>query len=280
MNNYQNLQKAVDYIEENLSEPICLADVSSAAFSSLSHFHRIFYFLTGYTLKEYIRKRRLSQAAFQIHCSDRPILEIALQAGYETSESFSRAFKKQFSVGPRKFRQLQAEQVLEPKLDVLQQFLTQPEPMLDFKLDLNYVLYQQKTVCGFQTHTTIEGGQQAIDICNFSNDILVSGKLANYFDLSQLDLFGMYTEMKDESDFDYTIGCLQQAALKSTADLVTHIIPSAQYARFSLNRMDRIKEAWRYIYGHWFLKHDAERAKGFDFEIYHQNSVDIYIPVN
>jgi len=66
---YLRIQRAVDYIEEHLLEELTLADVSQAAFSSLSHFHRIFYFMTGFTLKDYIRKRRLSQAAIELMTS-------------------------------------------------------------------------------------------------------------------------------------------------------------------------------------------------------------------
>ena len=105
MNHYKRIQNAVNFIEENLSQPIRLKDISKAAFSSLSYFHRIFYFTTGFTVKEYIRKRRLSIAAYQLHCTHFSITDIALNAGYETLESFTRAFKKHYAVSPRAFRQ-------------------------------------------------------------------------------------------------------------------------------------------------------------------------------
>ena len=279
MRHYHRIQNAIDFIEDHLAESFTLAEVSRQAFSSLSHFHRIFYFMTGYTVKEYIRKRRLSKAAYQLRCDDETVMAIALQAGYETTESFSRAFKKQYQNSPRDFRKLRAENMLEPKLDVLRQFSQRAEPALDFSLELNYVLFQEKTVCGFQTHTTIEGGQQAIDICHFSNDILASKTLDQYFDVTQSPVFGVYTNMTDEDDFDYTIGCLQTNAITSTDTLVSLKIPTSRYARFTLNRFDRIKEAWHYIYGDWFLHNDADRTRGYDFEIYHQDSVDIYIPM-
>ena len=279
MQHYKRLQNAIDYIEDHLHDPINLTDVSQAAFSSLSYFHRIFYFMTGYTVKEYIRKRRLSKAAYDLRCTQTPITEIAFNAGYETLESFTRAFKKNFALGPREFRNNNQEQSLFEKLDILKFSSTLPT-MPDFDLNLEYVLFKQSQVSGFLTHTTIEDGQQAIDICNFANDIMGKNKLANYFDLRKTPIFGVYTDMTDENEFDYTIGCLTSSSTNSSTELTTHIIPSSRYAKFSLSRLDRIKEAWHYIYGQWFPKNDEYRTPGFDFEIYQRDSVDIYIPMN
>lgn len=280
MSHYNRIQNAVDFIEENLSKPISLTDVSKAAFSSLSYFHRVFYFMTGYTVKEYIRRRRLSQAAYQLHCTKLSIIDIALNAGYETPESFTRAFKKHYGISPRSFRQTNQEQMLFDKLDVLGIYAKQQKSAVDFTLDLDYVLYKQVSVKGFQTHTTMEGGQQAIDICNFANKIMTSNSLGKHFDLNTTPIFGVYTNMSDENEFDYTIACLANACVKPSSKLVSHIIPTSQYAKFTLNRMDRIKEAWHYIYGCWFSQNDKYRTQGFDFEIYHADTVDIYIPMN
>lgn len=279
MDHYTRLQNAITFIEENLDNSISLTDVSKAAFSSLSYFHRIFYFMTGITVKEYIRKRRLSKAAYQLHCSKLAITDIAFNAGYETLESFTRAFKKHFDVSPRAFRQTNQEHVLFEKLDIIGKYAHETPLPLDFALNMEYVLYKESHIQGCQIHTTLEGGQQALDICHFANEILSKNTLLEYFDVKQSPIFGIYTNMTDESEFDYTIGCLKQSCIKPTNALVSHTIPTSQYAKFSLNRIDRIKEAWHYIYGTWFLQNQQYRAPGFDFEIYYPESVDIYIPI-
>jgi AraC family transcriptional regulator len=279
MNHYDRLQNAINFIEDNLDKSFSLTDVSNSAFSSLSYFHRIFYFMTGYTLKEYIRKRRLSHSVYQLHSSKLSITEIAFNAGYETLESFTRAFKKNFGVNPRKFRELNQECVLFEKLDIFKKYATQIDSHLDFKLDLEYVLYKESSILGLQIHTTLEGGQQAIDICHFANETLSTGKLAKFFDLGQTPVFGVYTNMTDENEFYYTIGCLERSNIKPSKQLVKHTIPTSTYAKFSLDRTDRIKEAWHYIYGTWFPQNQRYRSTGYDFEIYYPNSVDIYIPM-
>lgn len=280
MNHYSRLQNAVNFIEENLDNPISLADVSKAAFSSLSYFHRVFYFMTGLTVKEYIRKRRLSRAAYQLHCTSLPITDIALNAGYESLESFTRSFKKHFNISPRTFRQTNKEHRLFEKLDILGKYAANQTLQLDFNLSLEYVLYKQSHIKGFQIHTTLESGQQAIDICNFANEIIGSKKLEKHFDLSATPIFGIYTNMTDENEFDYSICCLESSCINPSVNLKSHTIPTSQYAKFTLNRTDRIKEAWHYIYGSWFPKNNQYRAPGFDFEIYYSESVDIYIPMH
>lgn len=279
MDHYARLQNAVNYIEDNLDHPINLSDVSKAAFSSLSYFHRVFYFMTGLTVKEYIRKRRLSKAAYQLHCTDDSITDIAFKAGYESLEAFTRAFKKHFATGPREFRKTNQEHLLFEKIDILKNYAQHDPLPLDFELTLEFVLYKETLVQGFQTHTTIEGDQQAIDICNFANEIMGKNQLAQYFDLSKTPIFGVYTNMTDENEFDYTIACVASSSIKSSDELVSHVIPTSSYAKFTLTRMDRIKEAWHYIYGRWFPQNNQFRAPGFDFEIYGRESVDIYIPM-
>ena len=163
MNHYNRIQQAVDFIEDNLNTSFSLTDVSKAAFSSLSYFHRVFFFMTGLTVKEYIRKRRLSLAAYQLHCSKASITDIAFNACYDTPESFSRAFKKQYGVNPRTFRQKNQEQILFDKLNIIETYATKTIPHLDFELSLDYVLYKETNILGFQTHTTLEKAGQRID---------------------------------------------------------------------------------------------------------------------
>ena len=91
MDDYPRLSRSIDFIEENLTQDFTLEDVSKAAYSSLSHFHRIFAFMAGHTMKAYIRKRRLSAAGHELICTDRNVLDIALKYRYQTHETFTRA---------------------------------------------------------------------------------------------------------------------------------------------------------------------------------------------
>ncbi len=90
----QAIQKAIDYIESHLDEDIDYTEAAACACSSSFHFQRVFGLLCGVTLGEYIRKRRLTLATQELLEKNSRITDIALKYGYETLESFSRAFYK------------------------------------------------------------------------------------------------------------------------------------------------------------------------------------------
>lgn len=103
---YDTLQKALDYIEENIKEDISLEQLSELCNYSPHHFHRIFQSIIGIPVADYIRKRKLSKAANDIITTDKNILEIAIDYGFNSNETFSRAFKKIFDITPIAYRKL------------------------------------------------------------------------------------------------------------------------------------------------------------------------------
>lgn len=98
------LQKAIDYIEDNLTETIDYNIVAAQSFSSSYHFQRIFSILCGFTIGEYIRNRRLSLAGTELAASDAKVLDVALKYGYENPDSFAKAFQKFHGVLPSQVR--------------------------------------------------------------------------------------------------------------------------------------------------------------------------------
>ncbi len=91
---------AIQYIEEKLTEEIDFKEVARLAFSSEYHFKRMFSFLAGITLSEYIRRRRLTLAAFELRNRNLRIIDVAIKYGYSSSDSFTRAFQSLHGVTP------------------------------------------------------------------------------------------------------------------------------------------------------------------------------------
>ena len=94
------LNKAIIYIEENIDCDLTLADVSKATVYSKFHFCQLFNYIAGMSLSEYIRKRKLSLAAMELQSSDIKIMDLAVKYGYDSADSFARAFSKQHGVAP------------------------------------------------------------------------------------------------------------------------------------------------------------------------------------
>lgn len=92
------------HIDEHLEEPLTLEDLAAIAGFSPHHFHRVFRQVTGEAPKEYVRRLRLERAVYRMKVSPDNVLQIALDAGFATHETFTRAFVRRFDLSPSEFR--------------------------------------------------------------------------------------------------------------------------------------------------------------------------------
>ncbi|MBN2443518.1 MAG: helix-turn-helix transcriptional regulator [Spirochaetales bacterium] len=100
----KKMNNAVSYIEDNLENNLDLSKIAETANCSISHFQRLFSFIAGIPLSEYIRNRRLSIAAEKLKSSDVKVIDVALQFCYESPEAFCRAFRNFHGISPSKAR--------------------------------------------------------------------------------------------------------------------------------------------------------------------------------
>ena len=100
MNWMENLQAALDYIEAHLAGEIRMGDVAAQAYVSGFHFQRIFSALCGVTLGEYIRFRRLTLAGEELSRGDVKVIDVAMKYGYDSPDSFARAFVRFHGISP------------------------------------------------------------------------------------------------------------------------------------------------------------------------------------
>ncbi|MEN2767905.1 helix-turn-helix domain-containing protein [Ornithinibacillus xuwenensis] len=105
MNYLDYVQRAIDFIEDNLQEDIELEGIAREAALSVPHLYRMFYSLTGHPIKDYLRKRRISIAAEHLKNSNLTVLDIALSSGFESQASFSKSFKKIVGVSPKVYKE-------------------------------------------------------------------------------------------------------------------------------------------------------------------------------
>ncbi|HKM35666.1 MAG TPA: AraC family transcriptional regulator, partial [Lachnospiraceae bacterium] len=95
-----NVNQSLHYMEENLTNKIGVEDVTNHVFASSSHFQRIFNLVTGFTIGEYIRNRRLSLAGRELLDANNKVIDIAMKYQYDTPESFSKAFSRFHGINP------------------------------------------------------------------------------------------------------------------------------------------------------------------------------------
>lgn len=94
------------WLESHLDQPLSLDNVAAKAGYSKWHLQRMFKDVTGHAIGAYIRARRLSKAAVALRLTSRPILDIALQYRFDSQQTFTRAFKKQFTQTPAWYRRI------------------------------------------------------------------------------------------------------------------------------------------------------------------------------
>ncbi len=99
-----SMEAVIAYIEEHLEERLDLERVAAAAHYSKYHLHRMFGEEAGMTLHDYVQRRRLTEGAKLLVCSERPVMEIALACGYESQQAFTAAFKGMYKLPPAQYR--------------------------------------------------------------------------------------------------------------------------------------------------------------------------------
>ncbi|CDN38454.1 AraC family transcriptional regulator [Bacillus thuringiensis] len=104
MDSLKNMNTAMRYIEDNLTNEIDFKEVARLALCSEYHFKRMFSFLAGISLSDYIRCRRLTLAAFELKNSNAKVIDVAIKYGYNSPDSFARAFQNLHGITPSEAR--------------------------------------------------------------------------------------------------------------------------------------------------------------------------------
>ena len=121
MDYYERIDRAIEYIENNLCNHINLNDVATAAYMSLSNFYRLFFALTGYKVKEYIRYRRMDMAGKDLKLTKATVMEIAIKYDFIGSDTFSRTFNNIVGYLPSKYRHIHYEYVFE-RIEIMDEY--------------------------------------------------------------------------------------------------------------------------------------------------------------
>ena len=96
--------RVLTHVQEHLDEALDLEELARVACFSSFHFHRIFAAMTGETIADHVRRLRLERAALELRSGAKQVIQVALDAGYEAHEAFTRAFKAAYGVSPAEFR--------------------------------------------------------------------------------------------------------------------------------------------------------------------------------
>ena len=116
MGNLESLNQAISYIEDHLTAEIDQQKLAQIAGCSQYQFQRMFPYLTGISVTEYVRRRRMTMAAHDLQTTDRKVIDVAQRYGYDSPTAFNRAFKSVVGVSPRQAKLQGSKLSLYPRL--------------------------------------------------------------------------------------------------------------------------------------------------------------------
>ena len=263
------VQRGIDFVEAHLEVDFELQDVARAAGLSCWHFQRIFKALTQETLKTYIRSRRFSRALGLLKDTDLSVLDIALACGFETHESFTRAFKACFRITPNHYRQAGHVQQFVKKAQFDANYLRH----VQHQVSLEPEVAQRPALRLVGLQTVIFGVGSAKNNVSKKLPPLWSAFLSRLTEVADAVpgcCYGVISPMTDGSGrLQYLAGIEVRHDAVVPAGMTVIQLPSARQARFThRGPVQQLDHTVNYIYGNWLLTSGHTARDQCDLEIY------------
>jgi AraC-like DNA-binding protein/predicted transcriptional regulator YdeE len=258
MNNTEVIRFLIDYIEEHLTEEISLDNLAAAAGYSQYHLHRMFTGVVGLTLHQYIKRRQLTEAAKSLIFTEKQIIQIALDAGYESQQAFSLAFKSMYKQSPQKFRNKHQFHPIQLKFEVSGN-LTKIKG--DRIMDIEMIEKEEIYLVGFKVNTK-KGFFAIPELWNKLHKAKNSIKnrtdsdyVVGVNDYSKNEIFD-----DKQPDFDYYAAVEVSKPEEISTDMSVLKIPAGKYVVFiySGKAEDSMQTVMDYIYREWFPKSNCQ----------------------
>jgi AraC family transcriptional regulator len=274
------MNEAVNYIEDHITEEIDYSEVAKVACCSTYHFQRMFSFITEVSLSEYIRRRRLTLAAFELQSSNVKVIDLALRYGYDSPEAFTRAFQNLHGTTPTAARK---------KGTKLKAF-----PRMSFQLSIKGVAemnYRIEETSGF----TIVGIKERVnteDAFNIVPKIWASAREKGVFEelwkIRDVNhkvrgILGVCAngEFGKKEEFDYILAITSDQA--PPEGMVKMDFPKATWAVFEApGSPNNIQEIWKRLYTEWVPVSAYDLAYLPAIECYlpkEENKNELWVPV-
>jgi AraC family transcriptional regulator len=265
----EQLRRAVDHIEEHLDEDVVIEDVARAAAMSRWHFQRTFKAATGDTVTAYVRGRRLSRALDRLVETDLRIADIAQLAGFESQESFTRAFRGAFAITPHRFRALGRARLFLRKARFDEDHLRH----LAAHVDLEPVIEHRPSAVLVGLRTTFHSTDSEKNSIAEHLPPLWDRLLERAGEIPHVVPGVAYGVIRPLSPDDDRLEYVAAFAADRVDDLPTGMVrfdlSAATYARFThrgtATQLDRTVD---HVYSTWLLRSGMRHAGGPDLEIY------------
>jgi AraC family transcriptional regulator len=260
----ERLNKSVDYIEENLGDVISYKQAAQIACCSTYHYQRMFSYIAGIPLSEYIRRRRMTVAAFELQNNNVKVIDVALKYGYDSPTSFNRAFQSVHGISPSRVRKEGIS--LKAFLRIIFNISIKGDAEMNYKIEKK----DDIRIVGVKEHFNMNVEEAFTRVPLFWQKTIESGmipELCRLLNQPPCGVLGVSACMNGE-DFDYYIAVATDKPV--IEGMFEYTIPAATWAVFEcIGAMPQaIQELQKRIISEWLPMSGYEYANAPDIEVY------------
>lgn len=276
----ERMNRAVEYIETNLTNKIDYEKVANEIGYSIHHFQRMFSFITDISMAEYVRRRRMTMAAFELQNSSMKVIDIALKYGYESPEAFARAFQNLHGITPTVARNKGIGLKAYPRISF--------QISIKGASEMKYRIETRKDfqVYGIERIFDISNDENLREIPRFWNQVLSNGEcdklaestgnLNNQGELCPVNAVCDYKKTEGTT-FPYMI-CALKSNKSDTRGYKVVEVPSATWAIFTSEEYDMedvsiaFQDLNKRAHTEWLPTSTYNKLEGYDLEMYYEKS--------
>ena len=263
------ISRALDYVEDHITEPIDYEEVAKCAYASSFHFQRVFSAICGFTLGDYVRKRRLALAGRELAVENKKVIDIAMKYGYDTPESFSRAFTKFHGVTPSQAKNgatIKSFSRLSIKLTI------SGGTKMDYRIekkDAFEIIVKKRR---FPKDKEIDGQEISAFWGQCTTDGTID-RIIRYIHKDNIfkdSIIGVGLDyVHGEEGFPYGIGCHYNGENVTDPDLEVVTLPAATYVVFPCKGAmpEAFQKVYKYIFEEFFPNSEYQPS-GIEIEAY------------
>ncbi len=262
----KSMQRAIDYIEENLAGELHAEEAARLAYTSAFEFRRMFACVCGCTLGEYVRARRLTLAGGELARSEAKVIDTALKYGYDSPESFARAFLKFHGIAPSQAKKDGAKLKSFSRLSV--KVILQGGSIMDYHMQTRPAF----RVAEKSTRVSVEDEENKNTIPEFWTRCQKDGTIERLRAFSGGGrIYGIcYGNIPaGEKEFTYSVAA-EYTGSEAPEGFFVREIPAATWAVFPCKGAmpQAIQRLWHRIYTEFFPASDYRPVCGIDLEVY------------
>jgi AraC family transcriptional regulator len=283
MESWESIQKVLSHIEENLSEKVEISNLASVACLSPFYFQKLFHRLVGKPVAEYIKLRRLANAADYLAINNIQIIDVSINFGFDNHETFTRAFKEAYGLTPTNYRNnpRPLSHFIVPDISMKYQLIDENVPLVAYDIILEVAkknLLNQRFFAGIKIQNNV----------NDTPGIDYLGELWNRFHKVKSENIGLKDSPAEvgvssqgevEGCFTYFAGTEIISDLPQ-ADLVNWTMPQGNYVvctfeseTFNSLTTNALNKAINYMLNIWLPRHNL-KTEPFLIELYFNTNQD------